>query len=58
LTEGKYRQIRRMLGAVGLPVIKLKRVRMGPIGLKGLERGDWRELTKDEIAALEAVVQG
>jgi pseudouridine synthase len=56
LTEGKYRQIRRMLGAVGLPVIKLKRVRMGPIGLKGLERGDWRELTKDEIAALDAVV--
>lgn len=57
LTEGKYRQIRRMLGAVELPVIKLKRVRMGPIGLKGLERGDWRELTKEEIAALDAVIQ-
>lgn len=56
LTEGRYRQIRRMLGAVDLPVIKLKRVRMGPIGLKGLERGDWRELTKDEIVALDAIL--
>jgi len=56
LTEGKYRQIRRMFGAVDLPVIKLKRVRMGPIGLKGLERGDWRELTKDEIMALDEVI--
>lgn len=56
LTEGKYRQIRRMLGAVDLPVIKLKRVRIGPIGLKGLERGDWRELTNDEIAALEIIL--
>ncbi len=56
LTEGKYRQIRRMLGAVDLPVIKLKRVRVGPIGLKGLERGDWRELTNDEIAALDSLV--
>lgn len=56
LSEGKYRQIRRMFGAVDLPVIKLKRVRMGPIGLKGLERGDWRELTKEEIAALDEVL--
>lgn len=56
LSEGKYRQIRRMLGAVDLPVIKLKRVRVGPIGLKGLERGDWRELTNDEIAALDDVI--
>lgn len=56
LSEGKYRQIRRMFGAVDLPVIKLKRVRMGPIGLRGLERGDWRELTKEEIASLDAVV--
>jgi 23S rRNA pseudouridine2605 synthase len=58
LSEGKYRQIRRMFGAVDLPVIKLKRVRMGPVGLRGLERGDWRELTKDEIAALDAVIGG
>lgn len=56
LSEGKYRQIRRMFGAVDLPVIKLKRVRMGPVGLKGLERGDWRELTNAEIEALDAVV--
>lgn len=56
LSEGKYRQIRRMLGAVDLPVIKLKRVRVGPIGLKGLERGDWRELTKDEIVSLDAIL--
>ncbi len=57
LSEGKYRQIRRMFGAVDLPVIKLKRVRMGPVGLKGLERGDWRELTNEEIEALDSVVR-
>lgn len=56
LMEGKYRQIRRMCATVGLPVLKLKRVRLGPISLKGLERGDWRELTNEEILALDEAV--
>lgn len=52
LREGRNRQVRRMLAAVGYPVKKLERVAMGPVKLKGLARGQWRELTRDEIRAL------
>ncbi len=52
LREGRNRQVRRMLAAVGYPVRKLERVGMGPIKLKGVARGAWRELTRDEIKAL------
>ena len=53
LREGRNRQVRRMLAAVGYPVKKLERVGMGPVKLKGLARGQWRELTRDEINALK-----
>ena len=53
LREGRNRQVRRMLAAVGYPVRKLERVGMGPVKLKGLARGQWRELTRDEIRALK-----
>ena len=52
LREGRNRQIRRMLANLGFPVKKLRRVRMGPIALKGLSPGEWRELTRGELAAL------
>jgi 23S rRNA pseudouridine2605 synthase len=52
LREGRNRQVRRMLAAVGCPVRKLERTAMGPVKLKGLPRGGWRELTRDEIRAL------
>lgn len=52
LREGRNRQVRRMLAAVGYPVRKLERVGMGPVKLKGVARGAWRELTRDEIKAL------
>ncbi len=52
LREGRNRQVRRMLAAVGYPVRKLERVGMGPVKLKGLARGQWRELTRDEIRLL------
>ncbi|MEM9372633.1 MAG: pseudouridine synthase [Planctomycetota bacterium] len=52
LREGRNRQVRRMMAAVGYPVRKLERVGMGPIRLKGVARGAWRELTRDEIRAL------
>lgn len=52
LREGRNRQVRRMLAAVGYPVKKLERVAMGPVKLKGLARGQWRELTRDEIRLL------
>jgi 23S rRNA pseudouridine2605 synthase len=50
--EGRNRQVRRMCEAVGHPVKRLVRVRVGPIVLRALEPGDWRELTARELRAL------
>ena len=50
--EGRKRQVRRMLAAVGLPVEELHRRRYGPIADKGLEPGGYRELGGDEVEAL------
>ena len=44
LREGKYRQVRKMLAAVGHPVIRLVRVRIGGVGLGGLGVGEVREV--------------
>jgi 23S rRNA pseudouridine2605 synthase len=52
LKEGRNRQVRRMLAALGYPVKKLERVAIGPLKLKGLARGEWRELKRDELATL------
>lgn len=53
--EGKYHQVRRMFGALGKPVEELKRLRFGPLALdEALSPGDYRELTKEETAALYA----
>lgn len=58
LREGRNRQIRRMLLRVGHPVKKLRRVRMGPLQLKGLAIGEWRELTRIELNALRKAAAG
>ncbi|GCE48524.1 ribosomal large subunit pseudouridine synthase B [Thermosporothrix hazakensis] len=52
LREGRKRQIRRMLDAVGHPVIRLKRVGIGKLTLKGVSSGHWRHLTETEIRDL------
>jgi len=52
LTEGKNREVRRMIEAVGFKVLKLVRTRIGALKLEGLEVGKWRELTPAELAAL------
>ncbi|MEC7798175.1 MAG: pseudouridine synthase [Pseudomonadota bacterium] len=52
LTEGKYRQIRRMCELVGLEVTDLYRIRVGPLLLGDLPEGGWRHLTPDERDAL------
>jgi 23S rRNA pseudouridine2605 synthase len=52
IREGRNRQVRRMLAALGYPVKKLERIAMGPLRLKGVARGDWRELTRGEVQAL------
>ncbi|MDP9184615.1 MAG: rRNA pseudouridine synthase [Actinomycetota bacterium] len=56
LTEGRKREIRRMLDAIGLPVTRLVRVRIGPIRLGRLTPGALRPLTADEVLALARVV--
>jgi 23S rRNA pseudouridine2605 synthase len=50
--EGRNRQVRRMLEAVGLPVKKLHRSKYGPLDLDGLKPGRWRELTEKELQSL------
>lgn len=45
IREGRNRQVRRMTAAVGLPTLRLVRVRIGPWSLDGLQPGQWRELT-------------
>lgn len=52
LREGRNRQVRRMMEAVGHPVIALHRESLGPVTLGDLPRGAWRELTPEEVAAL------
>jgi 23S rRNA pseudouridine2605 synthase len=52
MTEGRKREVRRMFGAVGLPVTRLLRVRIGPLRLGGLAPGEIRELEADEVLAL------
>lgn len=52
ITEGRNRQVRRMLEAVGSKVRKLVRTQIGPLRIGKLEIGKWRELTREEVAAL------
>ncbi len=52
LTEGKNREVRRMIEAVGFKVLKLVRTRIGPLTLEGLEVGKWRELLPKEVSSL------
>jgi 23S rRNA pseudouridine2605 synthase len=51
--EGRNRQVRRMAAAVGHPVVRLVRTRIGPLRGVGLPPGEWRELTQAEVRALE-----
>lgn len=57
LKEGRNRQVRRMLAAVGCPVKKLERVAIGPLKLKGLAMGEWRELSNVEVQMLRRAVE-
>jgi len=54
--EGRNRQVRRMLDAVGHPVTRLIRTRIGPLADRRLAPGQWRPLTVDELRALEAAI--
>ncbi|RZK20100.1 MAG: pseudouridine synthase [Hymenobacter sp.] len=50
LTEGKFRQVRKMTAAVGLPTLRLVRVRIGPWHLGDLPPGQVRELADSDVA--------
>jgi 23S rRNA pseudouridine2605 synthase len=52
LHEGKNREVKRLLEAVGHPVSKLKRVALGPLSNRGLEPGQFRALTPREVKTL------
>jgi pseudouridine synthase len=58
MTEGRKREVRRLFAAIGLPVTRLVRVRVGAVRLGGLPPGERRELTHDEVIALRQGVDG
>ncbi|MGP4041379.1 pseudouridine synthase [Gracilibacillus sp. D59] len=57
LHQGKNRQVRRMFEAIGTPVQKLKREKFGFLTLDGLNAGDHRELTPQEVADLKKLAK-
>jgi pseudouridine synthase len=57
LTEGKKREIRRMLASSGFEVKRLRRVRFGTVCIGDLNEGEWRHLTGDEVRALRRLVE-
>ena len=52
LDEGKNRHIRRLLAELGVEVLRLIRISIGPLALGTLPKGEWRMLTADEVRAL------
>lgn len=52
ITEGRNRQVRRMIEALGAKVLKLVRTAIGPIRIGDLPIGRWRTLTAEEVAEL------
>jgi len=57
LDEGRNRQIRRLMEACGLEVMRLVRVAIGPLALGDLAKGRWRRLTADEVRLLSSQQQ-
>ncbi len=57
LREGQNREIRRMLARLGYKVRRLRRIAIGPLGIKGLSMGQWRFLTMKEIKMLRRAAE-
>lgn len=55
ITEGKNREIRKMFASIGKEVMLLKRIKIGEISLRGLDRGSYRKLTVQEIDYLNSL---
>jgi 23S rRNA pseudouridine2605 synthase len=56
LHEGRKHQVKRMLAAVGHPVVRLHRSRYADLDADGLDEGKWRELEPGEVARLQSLV--
>ncbi len=54
IREGRKREVRRMCSAVGCPVVRLVRTRIGPLSDRSLQPGQWRRLTAQEVVMLRA----
>ena len=54
LREGRNRQVRRMLDAIGHPVARLRRIKIGPISDRSLRPGQYRDLSRLEVNALKS----
>lgn len=57
LTQGLKNQIKRMAAAVGLKVVSLKRISVGPLVLKGMSPGEIRELSASEVRSLHKILK-
>ena len=55
IDEGKNRQIRRMFEGIGKNIVLLKRVSVGPFVLGGLQRGKYKEFSKEELGLIEEI---
>ena len=58
LFEGRNRQVRRMTAAVGFPTLRLIRIQLGDLTLDGLQPGEHRNLSREEISSLRALLRG
>jgi 23S rRNA pseudouridine2605 synthase len=58
LVESKHRPLKEVLLSIGLTLRKLTRVAFGPLELKGLSLGNWRELTRDEVKRIKLAAEG
>ena len=56
--EGRNRQVRRMCEAIGHPVVRLVRTRIGPVTDRALRPGDWRPLSASEVRSLAEAARG
>lgn len=57
LAEGRVPSAARVLAAAGFPVRNLEQIALGPLRLRGVARGRWRELERDEVQSLRALVR-